>query len=401
MQKSLKILLPIVIVFSSVIIAGVLVLTRPDVQRAPGQTPRPLVRTLTVTPRPHTMIVRSQGTVVPRTESLLIAQVGGQIITVAPTFASGGYFEAGEVIARIDPRDYQVAVAQAKVQVAQAEIRLKMEQEEAELAREEWMELGISEPPPALARREPQLAEARAAYEAAKAALQQAELNLARTEIRAPYACRIRRKQADIGQVVAPGTPIAQIYAIDWAEVRLPLPDDELAYLDLPLDFREIKRRKRGPDVILRAQFAGAMQEWRGYISRLEGEIDPRTRMIHAVAHIENPYGANGDARPPLAVGMFVQAEIIGKTYDHLIELPRSALRDDSLVLVVDAESRLHFRAIEVFRATTDVVYVRSGLRSGERVCLSPLDAVVDGMHVQVATDSTAPMQTVSQGEEQ
>jgi RND family efflux transporter MFP subunit len=220
----------------------------------------------------------------------------------------------------------------------------------------------------------------------AEANLITAERNLERTKIRAPYAGRLRRKNVDVGQFVTVGSPVATIYAVDSAEVRLPLPDDELAYVELPLHYRGERQRQKGPAVTLRADFAGEVFEWTGRIVRTEGEIDPGSRMVHAVAEVKNPYGRGDDPdRPPLAVGLYVEAEIEGATAESVAVLPRSALRGRSQVLVITPDDRLEFRDVDLLRTTRESIYVRGGLQEGERVCLSPMEAVTDGMKVRTA----------------
>lgn len=401
MRKTMKILIPIAILMVSMIGAAIIVVSKPDIKTSPAEAPRPLIRTLKVQKQSLTMKVKSQGSVTPRTESTLVSQVAGRVVAVSPAFAAGGFFEKGDVLVSVDKRDYELALIQAKAHVAQAEMRWKWEKQEAEVAKKEWHRLGNDGAAPDLVLRKPQLAEAEAGYAASKATMQLAELKLERTQIRAPYAGRIRTKIVDVGQYVNPGAPIAQIYAVDWAEVRLPLPDDELAFLDMSLSFRGNQFDSHGPEVILRGNFAGRKHEWRGYIARLEGEIDARSRMVYAVARVENPYGRSSDNRPPLSIGMFVEAEIIGVTIDDLVAIPRSALRDNKQALVVDHESRLRFRSIEIFRIDTDTVMIESGLENGETLCISPLETVVDGMHVRIFEDENeraqAPSREVAQ----
>lgn len=397
MSKTMKILAPIAIVLVSLGVAAIIVVSKPDVKTAPAEIARPFVRAIEVQKQNIAMTVKSQGNVVPRTESTLVSEVAGRVISVSPGFAAGGFFEQGDVLVTVDKRDYELALTQAKAQVAQAEMRWKWENQEAEVAKKEWQRLGNNGTAPDLVLRKPQLAEAEAAYAAAQAAMQQAELNLERTQIRAPYAGRVRSKLVDVGQFVNPGLPVAQIYAVDWAEVRLPLPDEELAYLDMPLNFRGGKSENHGSEVILRGNFAGTSHEWRGYIARMEGEIDARSRMVYAVARVENPYGRSHDNRPPLAVGMFVQAEIIGNTINDLITLPRSALRDNNQVLVVDHLNQLRFRDVEIFRIDKETAFIKAGLNNGETVCISPLETVVDGMHVRIFEDENETVRPMSQ----
>lgn len=385
MTRTLKIGLPVLVVALGAIGAIAMIAARPDVPTRPPEVRPPLVRVLPVEMQEIRLSVRTQGTVKPRTESSLVPEVAGRIVSASPAFVEGGFFEKGDVLITIDPRNYELAVVRARARVAEAELRLEREEEEAAVARREWEELGDGEPT-SLVLREPQLAEARTALAAAKADVERAELDLERTRVRAPYTGRIRRKNVDVGQYVTPGTPAALIYAVDYAEVRLPIPDADLAFLNLPLDYRGGASGKRGPEVILTASFAGRDFRWRGAIVRTEGELDPRSRMVHAVAQVNDPYGRGGEPdRPPLAVGMFVRAEILGKMTEGVVVLPRSALRGRDQVLVVDEEDRLRFRQITILKADRETVVVSSGLSAGERVCTSPLEAVVDGMKVRIS----------------
>ena len=381
-----KIIFPIIVLFVGVLGAVGLVKSREVVQTQPPEIPAPLVRIQTITPIDLQLVVSAQGTVAPRTESTLVAQVPGQIIKVSPSFVNGGFFEKGDVLATIDPRDYEVAVAQAQVQVAQAKLRLVREEEESKIAGEEWKLLGRGEPTD-LVLRKPQIAEVRATIAAAEGNLKRAQLNLERSQIRAPYAGRVRAKNADIGQFVNPGSPIGRIYAVDYAEVRLPVPDEQLAYLDLPLSFRNHQSDQSGPTVHLHAQFAGKKHTWNGHIVRVEGEIDARSRMITLVGRVDNPYDQNNTNRPPLAVGMFVNAEILGHLANDVVVIPRSALRGKNQVLVV-TDSRLYFRTVDILRSDAEQVVITSGLKLGEQLCISPLDTVVDGMRVRTQTNT-------------
>jgi len=384
-SRLLKVVLPVVVV--AIGAAGLLAMiwSRPEPEKRAAETLDPLVRVHRVALRDVELTVRSQGTVTPRTESALIPEVAGRIIEVSPSFAPGGFFEAGELLLRIDPHDYREAVVQAESAVAQAELRLALEAAESRVAREEWTELGQGPATP-LTLREPQLAEAEAALRAARAAAEQARRNLDRTEIRAPYAGRVRDKLVDLGQFVNRGASLATIYAVDYAEVRLPLPDADLAFVDLPLGYRGEGDGTPGAEVVLRADFAGSRYAWRGRIVRTEGVIDPKSRYVTAVARVTNPYGRGDDPdQPPLAAGMFVEAEILGRTVPGVAVLPRAALVDGNRVLVVDGEQRLRFRDVQVLRTTRDEAVITSGLDQGERVCLSTLAAVTDGMRVRVA----------------
>ena len=208
--------------------------------------------------------------------------------------------------------------------------------------------------------------------------------------MRSPYAGRVREKRVDVGQYISVGAPVATLYSIDVAEVRLPLPDAELQYLDLPLIYRG-DRDGDGPAVTLTATFAGGTHEWEGRVVRTEGEIDPRSRMVHVVAQVENPYGRGDEpGRPPLAAGMYVRATIHGRTIEGVASLPRSALRSDGNVWVIDGDDRLRIRNVAVLRTDREYVYVSGGLSEGERVCVSALEVVSEGMQVRLAGEPDA-----------
>ena len=398
MKKWVGITLPLAIVLGSLLVVVVLVGSRPPVENNPPVVPPPLVRVTTAKLDTLQLTVRSQGAVVPRTESALSAETDGQIVHVSPSFVPGGFFERDELLVRLDPRDAELAVTRAAADTARFATALQIEEEEASLARDEWRQLGSGAPMP-LVLREPQVAQARANLEASIAALKQAKLNLERTEIRAPYAGRIRKKNVDVGQFARRGDPLATIYAINYAEVRLPVPDEQLAYFDIPMQFRGETALATGPAVVISAEFAGREHRWNGRVVRMEGEIDPLSRMVYAVARVQNPYGRGGNPdRPPLGIGMFIEAEIQGHRYEDLVVLPRTAMHGENRVAIVDEENRLRFRMVEVLRTESERILVRSGIAAGERVCLSALETPVEGMEVRVLDDE--PTRPVVQDQE-
>ncbi len=376
---------PLLIIAVGVITAVFLIFSRPTAKTQDTPATRPLVRVVPARPQAVTVTIKAQGTVSPLTQGPLISQVNGRIIKTAPGFAAGGYFEKGETMLWIDPAEYQMALAQARLQVAQAELALAREQQEADIAREEWQKVGQGEPD-SLVLRLPQLKQAYAALEAARAARRLAELNLSRTAVKAPYACRVRAKQADLGQVIARGTPLATIYATAYAEIRLPLTDDQLAFIDIPLNYRGDISAGRQPAVTIRAPFAGREYRWPARLIRIEGEIDPRTRMIYAVARIKNPFDRlPGSDNPPLTVGMFVDADITGRTLNNVFVVDENAIHSRDRIWIIDHQNKLRIRTVEIARRETGRVIISGGLNPGERICLTPLNTVVDGMSVLLA----------------
>lgn len=387
MRSKIKIILPMVVVSLGVALTVAILNARPEVERQETAALPPLVRVVKVERQDLTLTIHSQGTVRPRVESTLVAQVAGRIDWVSPAFAEGGFFERNSKLVQIDARDYELAVSQAEAQVAQARVRLELEQAEADLAREEWLELGQGEANP-LALREPQLAEARAALQAAQAALEKSELELERTSIRAQFDGRVRAKLVDLGQFVNRGTALATVYSTDAAELRLPVAKDQLAFLDLETGLPLVDANPGGPQVILRGEIGSESHSWQARIVRTGSEFDPTTRMFPLYAQVEDPFGRHRDGGgPPLPMGLFVSAEIAGRVARDIAVLPRSALRDSQRVLVVDEESRLRFRRVEILRTQGDEVLIQSGLQAGEWVCISSLESVVDGMRVRTIVE--------------
>jgi len=384
MKILLKIISPVLVVSVAISAALYMVSSRPPVETRILKETLPVVRSLVVNPETVQLRVYTQGTVAPRTQTALASEIPGKIIYVAPSFNKGGFFEKDDIFLRLDPGDYELALVRAKAVVAQAKLRIQQEETESNLALLEWKALGEGAPS-SLLRREPQLAEARAFLESSEAELKQAQRNLERTVIKAPFAGRIRQKSVDIGQFVGAGTPLAVIYSVDFAEIRLPLPDDELAFLELPLSYRGSSRKIRQSPVTIRARFGRADFSWSGKIVRTEAEIDPRTRVIYAVAQVKDPYarGLNPN-RPPLAVGLFVNAELHGRTVEGVFRIPRSALRDDEKVAIIDAENRIRLRTVNVLKVDGESLLIEEGLEKGEKISLSSVGDLTEGMAVDV-----------------
>lgn len=328
--------------------------------------------------------VTTQGTVMPRTETSVAAEVSGRLISVAENFTAGGFFRAGQTLAEIDPSDYRAALLQAEAELASARSRLADEQARSEQARRDWQRLhGSDREPGELVLRLPQVAGAEAAVQAAEAGVLRARRNLERTRISLPFDGLVRARQANLGQFVNTGTPLAVVFAVDVAEIRLPLSQQDLAFLDLPAPGQP--DRSSPIPVTLTGQVAGRSFQWQGQIARTEGVVDQATRLVHAVAEIRDPYGLLESPREmPLAMGTFVEAEIRGRTSAGLIQLPRDALRDGNNVYLANAEDELEIRSVEVLRTTPERAYVRNSLKPGDRVITTAIQAPIPGLPLQV-----------------
>ena len=392
-----RIVTPIAVLIVAIGIGSALVLNRPEAKQQPRQPPVLLVDTLAATRVPTTFTVTTQGEVAPRTETTLISEVSGQIVEVSPSFVSGGFFREGELLVRIDPRIYNARVKRARANVAAARTQVATENAMAGYALEDWRRLQelqaddnwqrehtgqghTREEPSDLTLRKPQLAAAIAQLESAEAELVEAEGDLERTSIRAPYSGMVREKLSDVGQYVRVGDRMASVFAVDYAEVRLPLTQADLQFLELP--------RSTGAapvPVTLTARVAGVDQRWDGAITRTEGVFDSRTRVLYAVAQVQDPYGIENPVPEPLRMGTFVNAEIQGRNAGALFAVPRHALYKGTTVWLVDDSNRLEAADVGIVRADTDYVYIDRGLKAGDRICITPMEQPLPGMPVRTS----------------
>lgn len=337
--------------------------------------------------------IRSQGGVLPRTETTLVAEVSGIITSVSPDFIAGGFFEAGEVLLEIDPSDYETALKRAEASLASQQAKLADEQARSEQAMRDWRNLGRTGEPSELVLRKPQLQDAIANVSAAEADVDKATRDLERTRITVPYAGLVKQKLVDIGQYVAPGTQLGVTFAIDTAEIRLPLSTDDAAYLDLPSP--TITGDGPLPAVTLSAEQAGVTKTWQARIVRTEGVIDQTSRVIYAVAEVVDPYGVLGKStQEELRVGTFVRAEIEGRSAGNVVILPRHALRGDNTVLVANDDRKLEVRKVTVVRSEPKQVLISDGVQGGELVVTTTLEAPIPGMQLAITGEEQA------QGEE-
>jgi len=384
MKRIIALLLPVLVLIGLVGGGFVLMqLFKPPVEKAEEQ-PRGLsVFAEAAELTDLSMTVAAQGEVRPKRQIVVAPQIAGRISYVSPDFLDGGFIRQGQVLVRLESADYELAVTRARSVVASAEQRLAREKAEAELARQDIRELGIEDPSP-LALREPQLAEATANLESAKAQLADAQLALNRTAVTAPFSGRVRERNADLGQFVSPGQSLGTIFATDVVEVSLPLSDDDLGRVGLPLAFAETKDNP-GPAVTFTANVAGEMRTWEGRVRRTSAALNPQTRLINVIAELDDPYGEGADNGVPMAPGLFVNASIEGRLIQNVVKVPRAALRGVDEVFIGDGPAgELHIRKVDVAFSDEDGAYVRSGVEPGELAIVSPIQAAFEGMNIQV-----------------
>jgi RND family efflux transporter MFP subunit len=373
-----KVVLPIAVIGVALLGALILGLTSTPVSGRQGERILRAVRVVPVELRTTRLEVRSQGTVAPRTESELIPEVSGRVVWTSPALVSGGYFESGEPLLRIDRLDYIAAVERARAALARA--RGEDEHARETLSRQKNLRSSGVVSDAALDDAERSARVSAASVREARVVLEQAKRDLERSEIVAPFSGRVREERVDVGQFLNRGQSFATVYATDYVEVTLPIADAQLAYIDMPFWERRPIPEDRQPEVTLTASFAGQERAWTGRVVRTSGEIDAKSRLVHAVARVANDETADSI---PLPVGLFVQARIAGRTVEDVAVVPREALQAPGRVLVVDEQDRLRFRDVEVLRLERDQALISSGLVAGERVCISAIQAPVDGMAVR------------------
>lgn len=382
-----------VLVMGILLIVGVATLKpQPErVKRLPP--PRLVVEVIDATPQTLRPDIASQGTVAPRREISLVSQVSGKVVAVAEAYADGSFFRQGDQLIQLEDSDYQFAVIRAQAQVAKAEELVAMEQGRSRQAKREWRDLGDNSAN-ALFLRAPQLASAKASLESARADLAKAKLDLRRTAITTPFQGRIRQTHVNLGQYITPGTPIAKIYSTDVVEVRLPLSDRQAALIDLPVNFEDAQTASY-PEVVLRRSVGGKTYKWQGKIVRTEASIDIQSRMTYAVAEVQNPFKTDPNSdRPPLSIGLFVEAEIAGRQMDNAIELPKRIIYRGNEVLVLNDNNEVSFARLTVVQSGTNSV-VTNSFAPGTRIVGTRIALPVPGMRVDVSAASATATRPV------
>lgn len=389
-----KLIAPFAILALTIAVTFLLINSRPEAKQQEIARQAPLLDVLVINKSAVQIPVLAQGSAMPRTETMLMSEVSGQVTEVATNFNSGGFFDKGDVLLKIDDRNYVANVKRAKASLASARSRLATEKGQAEVAYREWQARAAntkrSKAATDLYLRKPQLEEAEANLEFAKAELQQAQIDLEHTTIRAPYDCMLRRKNVDVGQFITTGAALASVFAVDSVEIQLPLPEYTLRFLDLPAT--NSTGKKSGPAVLLNASVGGETQQWHGELVRTEGVFDAKTRTMMAVVRVEDPYGLMGNAahqKSPLRVGTFVSATIEGKAIDGVAAIPQGALRPGNKVWLVNEDKQLRSQDVDVLRTVGDTAYIAAGLEDGMHISMAAVNSLVAGTEVRIASTKT------------
>ncbi len=366
-RKTKRMLLVVGILAASIAAMAVLSSMKPETPKKEVLNLDLLVDVVELEVSTENFEIKSQGTVRPRTQTVVSAEVSGSIVDISPKFIAGGVFEAGEVLLRIDPSNYTIAVDRTKALVNQRQIEF----DGAKKLRSQGY------------RAEAELASAAAALASAQSELVAAQRNLERTYIRLPYEGMVLSKEADLGQFVNPGTRIGETFAIDIAEVRLPLTDQDLAFVKIPSTAEITKTGvAEGPLVKLSATQKGSYVEWDAQIVRSEGVVDERSRVTYSVARVIDPYQLHGSGTP-LPIGTFVSAMIAGSNAVDVMRVPRAAVRGSNQLLFVNDENKIEIRPVQILRADSQYAYVSGGAEPGERITVTAIEAPTNGMSVR------------------
>jgi RND family efflux transporter MFP subunit len=350
-------------------------------RQANDRVARMTVDTQRIAPTAYAVEIQSYGTVQPRTQSLLAAQVGGQVTRVSANFREGGFFRKGDVLLEIDPRDYQANVKVAEAGVMDARQRLQEENARAEQAAKDWERLGKGDVPGDLVLRKPQVLAAEARLVSASASLDKARLELERTSVVAPFDGRVLRKLVGLGQVVSRNAQVGEVFATDVVEIRLPVRNHDLAFVDLPEHYIDTAPQEAGPRVDIVSTLAG--QHWQGEIVRTESAIDEVARQLHVVAQLDNPFRRSNTEAAPIKIGQYVTARIAGKTLSDAIVIPVRSIYQGSYVYIVQ-DGVLYRRDIEIAWQNGEQAVIDQGLVDGDQLITTPMGQVISGTPVRV-----------------
>ena len=378
-----NILLSLVVITAGIAGAAYITNTAPKARKRPPAKMTSLVRVISVNPDNHGVTVSAMGTVIPAREIVLEARVAGEIVAIHPEFTAGGFLEKESEILRIDPQDYQLALTLARAMVKDAESKLKLLVAEAEAAKDEWRELyrdqdqANNEPPP-LVFKAPQLSAARAMLTAEKAEVRKAQLNLSRTRIRAPFNAFVRAKQVDIGSQVSGQEKLAELVGTDEYWIQASIPVDRLDWMMIP-------RRPAEPGSAVRILHRNG-HEIAGRVLKLLGDLGSEGRMARILVEVKDPLNlkTGEENRPVILIGEYVKIEIEGRNLKNVYRIPRTALRDNSKIWVVNQDSKLDIRRVETLWRDAKTVLLREGLEPDDQLIVSDLPAPINGMPVQV-----------------
>ena len=342
------------------------------------ESPAPDVIVEILTPKDFQVKIISSGTTTPLTQTIINAEVGGEVIYRSKKFSEGSSVIEGEILAKIDDTDLQLQYKNALLQLANAEVQYSLQLAEAEVAKEAWEKMGDGIASDLMLKK-PQLKQAEALLEVAKAQVSSAEKKLNKTEIVAPYAGRIQNVNIDLGTTIIPGQPVGAMYTSSEIEITLAIKDNDLQFLSIPMDGRKLDSSEQAL-VQIESFYKGKIQSWQGKLERVDGVIDPITRMINLIAVFENDFIETNQSNLP--IGLFVEAKIDGIKLNDVFQIPVTAISENNVVYIVDSNNELELRELSILKKYSDFVIVKEGIRAGERIVTSKLSTASNGIKV-------------------
>lgn len=382
-QKIVRLIIPLLILGIGFVAMRLLIFSRPAPQKQERPAVGALVESVDAAIQDWQVRIYATGTVQPAKELALTPQVRGLISWISGEMVAGGFFKKGDLLFAIEDVDYRLAAERAKAQVAKARLDLATVENRARVARDEWETLGrkLGIAPNPLVLHEPQVENARAAVAAAESSLEQAAIDLERTQIRAPFNCRIRSEQIEKGFYVRDGASVAVIAGTDSAEIIVPVSPADMQWLEIP----QPGKAHTFTAATVSAALNGNDYRWRGSVLRSTGEIDIQSRTTRVIVEVPDPYNRENNNRdlPPLENGMFVTVVIEGKTLQGVIPLPRNTIRENNTVWTTDADGKLAFRPVSIARYEGDLAIIESGLSPGDKVVTTNLSGAVPGMKIR------------------
>lgn len=381
MKKIVKIVAPILVLIASIFFVKTLIAAKPKPEKKEPEARLISLFVDKVKSEEVTLNVRSQGEVKAKTEIDIISQVSGQIVEISDNFAEGAEFKENTTLIKIDDTDYKLALISAEARLATAKVALERELANSKIKEQQWKLKKSTVKPSDYALNKPQVAEVKALIRAAEADLQKARLNVARTQIKIPFNGRVKSEDIGLGQYVSAGKVLGRVFATDIVEIKLPLTDTQLSELNIPIGFTA--KSDNAPTVLLTTLVGKNLQTWKGKIVRTNASLDQQTRLVYAIAEVQNPYQANSSSDSPLAVGMYVNADISKPNSQIALSVPRNALHKEDKVYVINNDSKLEIRTVDVLSTNAEKVLVASGVSEGENVVTSSFSGTaIDGMEV-------------------
>ncbi len=336
-------------------------------------------------------VIEATGTVQPVEDIMLSPLVSGQVISRSPEFVPGGFVSKGAVLLQIDPSDFRNTLELRKSDLMQAETNLEIEMGRQEVAEKDLKLIGddsLSSRQKELVLRKPQLNAVKASIQAAKAAVDQAQLNLARTTIRAPFDAHILSQNVTVGSQVAPGDNLGRLVGTDFYWVTLNIPVSKLSWLSFPDSNSEnsskvMLRNTAWPEDVFRE----------GYLAKQVGALDDQTRLASVLVKVSDPLSKDsGNEVAELMIGTFVESQVQGKEIKDVFRIPRELVRTNETIWVMK-DGELKIRKAEIVLTDSQYSYIREGLDPGDRVVSTNLSTVSEGIRLRTQSMESNPEQ--------